>query len=84
MASLASQAGVSRALFAKRFAAIMGTPPLTYLTEFRMDEAEELLATTDLTVAQIAKSLGYADAFGFSAAFKRHKGMSPTGFRAAA
>ncbi|WP_330182702.1 AraC family transcriptional regulator [Nocardia sp. NBC_01503] len=84
VASLASQAGVSRALFAKRFAAIMGTPPLAYLTEFRMDEAEELLATTDLTVAQIAKALGYADAFGFSAAFKRRKGMSPTGFRAAA
>ncbi|WP_327144407.1 AraC family transcriptional regulator [Nocardia sp. NBC_01327] len=81
VASLAATSGVSRALFAKRFAAVMGRPPLAYLTEFRMDEAEELLCTTDLTVVQIAKSLGYADAFGFSAAFKRHRGMSPSVFR---
>ncbi|UFS96084.1 AraC family transcriptional regulator [Nocardia huaxiensis] len=84
VASLAAQAGVSRALFAKRFAALMGQPPLTYLTEFRMDEAQELLSGTDFTVAQIARSVGYADPFGFSAAFKRHKGLSPSAFRAAA
>ncbi|MFE3102407.1 AraC family transcriptional regulator [Nocardia tengchongensis] len=84
VASLATEAGVSRALFAKRFTAVMGRPPLTYLTESRMDEAEELLADTDHTVAHIARSVGYADPFGFSAAFKRHRGLSPTAFRAAA
>ncbi|WP_194819035.1 AraC family transcriptional regulator [Nocardia sp. XZ_19_385] len=84
VATLAAEAGVSRALFAKRFTDLMGRPPLSYLTDFRMDEAEELLADTDLTVAQVAKSVGYADPFGFSAAFKRYRGMSPTAFRAAA
>ncbi|MEG3627601.1 AraC family transcriptional regulator [Streptomyces poriticola] len=84
VASLAAQAGVSRALFAKRFTRLMGRPPLAYLTECRMDEAEAFLADTDLSIAQIAKSVGYADAFGFSAAFKRHKGLSPSSFRAAA
>ncbi|MGW0247754.1 AraC family transcriptional regulator [Nocardia goodfellowii] len=84
VATLAAEAGVSRALFAKRFTDLMGRPPLSYLTDYRMDEAEELLATTDLTVAQVAKSVGYADPFGFSAAFKRYRGMSPTAFRAAA
>ncbi|MBL1078598.1 AraC family transcriptional regulator [Nocardia sp. 2] len=84
VASLAAESGVSRALFAKRFAAVMQQPPLTYLTEFRMEEAQELLTQTDYTIAQIAKSVGYADPFGFSAAFKRHRGMSPTAFRAAA
>ncbi|UGT41662.1 AraC family transcriptional regulator [Nocardia yamanashiensis] len=83
VAALAAQSGVSRALFAKRFTAVMGEPPLAYLTACRMDEAEDLLIDAGLTVAQIARSLGYADAFGFSAAFKRHKGMSPTAFRAA-
>ncbi|WP_218025272.1 AraC family transcriptional regulator [Nocardia jejuensis] len=83
VATLAAESGVSRALFAKRFAVLMGNPPLAYLTEIRMDEAEELLSRSDLTVAQIARSVGYADAFGFSAAFKRHRGMSPTVFRAA-
>ncbi|WP_433671656.1 AraC family transcriptional regulator [Nocardia sp. CA-136227] len=84
VASLAAEAGVSRALFAKRFTAVMGQPPLAYLTESRMDEAEELLTDTDLTIATIARSVGYADPFGFSAAFKRHRGVSPTAFRTAA
>ncbi|WP_281186313.1 helix-turn-helix transcriptional regulator [Nocardia crassostreae] len=84
VAALAAESGVSRALFAKRFAAVMGQPPLNYLTECRMDEAEELLADSDLTVAQVAKKVGYADAFGFSAAFKRHRGMIPKAFRSAA
>ncbi|MFD0428035.1 helix-turn-helix transcriptional regulator [Streptomyces zhihengii] len=62
----------------------MGRPPLAYITECRMDEAEALLFDTDLSIARIAASVGYADAFGFSAAFKRHKGLSPSTFRAAA
>ncbi|WP_280422692.1 AraC family transcriptional regulator [Nocardia carnea] len=81
VATLAAKAGVSRALFAKRFTDVMGQSPLAYLTECRMDEAEELLADRDLTVAQVAKAVGYADAFGFSAAFKRHRGLRPSDFR---
>lgn len=84
VASLAARAGVSRALFAKRFTRLMGRPPLAYLTECRMDEAAALLTDTDLSIARIGRSVGYADAFGFSAAFKRHKGLSPSAFRAAA
>nr|WP_185030242.1 AraC family transcriptional regulator [Streptomyces candidus] len=84
VASLAARSGVSRALFAKRFTQLMGRPPLAYLTECRMDEAETLLTDTDLSIAQIGRSVGYADAFGFSAAFKRHRGLSPSTFRSAA
>ncbi|WP_411075687.1 AraC family transcriptional regulator [Streptomyces sp. cmx-4-7] len=84
VASLATRSGVSRALFAKRFTRLMGRPPLAYLTECRMDEAETLLTDTDLSIAQIGRSVGYADAFGFSAAFKRHRGLSPSTFRATA
>ncbi|PPJ21220.1 AraC family transcriptional regulator [Nocardia nova] len=82
VASLAAEAGVSRALFARRFSEVMGRPPLAYLTECRMDEAEELLSDRSLTVAQVAKAVGYADAFGFSAAFKRHRGIRPSDVRA--
>ncbi|MQM26617.1 AraC family transcriptional regulator [Glycomyces albidus] len=83
VAGLATEAGVSRALLAKRFNEIMGEPPLTYLTERRMERAEELLADPELTVAQVARIVGYADQFGFSNAFKRRKGTSPTAYRAA-
>lgn len=81
VASLAARSGVSRALFAKRFTQLMGRPPLAYLTECRLDEAATLLTDTDRSIAQIARSVGYADAFGFSAAFKRHKGLSPSVYR---
>ncbi|MER6349467.1 helix-turn-helix transcriptional regulator [Streptomyces sp. NPDC001532] len=84
VASPAARAGVSLALFAKRFTRLMGRPPLVFLTECRMDEAETLLTDTDLSIAQIGRSVGYADAFGFSAAFERHKGLSPSTFRASA
>ncbi|MFC4127490.1 AraC family transcriptional regulator [Nocardia rhizosphaerae] len=83
VASLAAEAAVSRALFAKRFTEVMGQPPLAYLTEWRMAEAEELLADPARSVAQVATTVGYSDAFGFSAAFKRSRGASPTEFRAA-
>ncbi|MDN3029405.1 AraC family transcriptional regulator [Streptomyces sp. S.PB5] len=79
--ALAAEAGVSRALFAKHFTKVMGRPPLAYLTQCRMDEAETLLSDTHASLAQIAKHVGYADAFGFSAAFKRHRGISPSTFR---
>jgi AraC-like DNA-binding protein len=84
VADLAGEAGVSRALLAKRFSEVMGEPPLTYLTEWRMELAEELLADPDLTVAQVARRVGYADQFGFSNAFKRRRGLSPTAFRESA
>jgi AraC-like DNA-binding protein len=83
VAALAAEAGVSRALLARRFSEVMSQPPLSYLTSWRMELAEELLlADQERTVAQIARTVGYADAFGFSAAFKREKGVRPTEFRA--
>src|SRR5690606_11301870 len=83
VASLAAEAGVSRALFARRFTEVMGQSPLAYLTHCRMDDAEELLADHSRTVAQVAKRVGYADAFGFSAAFKPHRGLPPSEVRPA-
>lgn len=81
VARMAAEAGVSRALFARRFREVVGRPPSAYVTEHRLDEASDLLMSTDLGVAQIAKAVGYADSFGFSAAFKRVRGSSPTAFR---
>ncbi|MEU4542333.1 AraC family transcriptional regulator [Nonomuraea dietziae] len=83
LASLATVAGASRTTLAKRFTEQVGEPPLAYLTSWRMALAEQLLADTTLTVASIARRVGYADAFSFSTAFKRAHGVSPTGYRSA-
>lgn len=82
VSSLADRIGVSRSTLAKRFAELVGEPPLTYLTRWRMTLAADLLVERDAaTVAEIARAVGYSDAFGFSAAFKRVRGVNPSGFR---
>ncbi|MEJ2887230.1 AraC family transcriptional regulator [Actinomycetospora aeridis] len=84
VSSLAGRARVSRATLAKRFAELVGEPPLTYLAAWRMTLAADLLIEKDAaTVAEVARTVGYADAFGFSAAFKRIRGVSPSEHRRA-
>ncbi|PCG84862.1 AraC family transcriptional regulator [Streptomyces sp. WZ.A104] len=80
-AELASRAGVSRTTLAKRFTELVGDGPVAYLTEWRMTLAADLLTRPELTVAAVARRVGYADAFGFSAAFKRLRGESPSAYR---
>ncbi|MFF7993534.1 AraC family transcriptional regulator [Kitasatospora xanthocidica] len=83
LAGLAAEAGVSRTTLAKRFTELVGEPPLTYLTQWRMARAADLLAGSPDTVAAVARQVGYADAFGFSAAFKRVRGVTPSAHRRA-
>lgn len=81
VAELAGRVGLSRAAFAARFAALVGEPPLAYLTGWRMDLAADLLRDGDGTIAAVARDVGYDDAFAFSVAFKRARGMSPSEWR---
>ncbi|MFE2749668.1 AraC family transcriptional regulator [Streptomyces scopuliridis] len=82
VSSLADRTGVSRSTLAKRFADLVGEPPLTYLTRWRMTLAADLLAEREAaTVAEIARAVGYSDPFAFSAAFKWIRGVSPSEFR---
>ncbi|MDT8915890.1 AraC family transcriptional regulator [Amycolatopsis sp. PS_44_ISF1] len=81
VAALAARTGVSRSTLAKRFAEVVGEPPLTYLTRWRMTLAADLLAERSATIAQVARTVGYADPFGFSAAFKRVRGVNPSEYR---
>ncbi|MBB3732966.1 AraC family transcriptional regulator [Nonomuraea dietziae] len=83
LAALADTAGVSRTTLAERFVKVVGTPPLTYLKDWRMTLAADLLAESTSTVAAVAHQVGYADAFGFSTAFKRFHGVNPTECRTA-
>ncbi|AXB42563.1 AraC family transcriptional regulator [Amycolatopsis albispora] len=82
VATLAAAAGLSRASFARRFTALVGEPPLAYLTGWRMTLAADLLAETGASVGSVARQVGYADAFTFSTAFKRIRGVPPSAVRA--
>lgn len=80
--ALAQIAGLSRAHFVRRFTAEVGKPPSEHVFLRRMDRAKRLLTASEMTVAQIARATGFADANYLAKAFRRHRGMSPTEFRA--
>ena len=82
IATLAAEVGCSRAALARRFTALVGEPPMTYLTGWRIALAADLLRTSSLTTETIAHRVGYANAFALSVAFKRVRGVSPTRYRA--
>jgi AraC-like DNA-binding protein len=82
VADLASGAAVSRSLLDEHFRQVLGRSPIRYLTEWRMHLAEDLLATADVTVFDIARRVGYVSEEAFSRAFKRERGLSPSHWRA--
>ena len=78
---LGAEGGLSRAAFARRFAALVGEPPLTYLTWWRMTTAGRLLRADDLPLRQVAERTGYTSEFAFAKAFKREYGVAPGHYR---
>ena len=81
LATLADAVGVSRSTFAARFVEKMGTPPLAYLWQRRMEQAGAMLSDNDLAIKEIASRIGYKSESAFSTAFKRWCGMTPGAFR---
>ncbi|WP_327002281.1 AraC family transcriptional regulator [Dactylosporangium sp. NBC_01737] len=81
VATLAEQAGLSRAPFARRFTMLLGQPPLTYLTWWRMTTAARLLHESDAPLSVIAAKVGYTSEFAFANAFKRQHGTAPGRYR---
>jgi AraC-like DNA-binding protein len=81
VASLAREASLSRAAFARRFNALTGQPPLTYLTWWRMTIAARLLQTSDASIQTISGRVGYRSEYAFSKAFKRELGLAPAHYR---
>jgi len=78
---LARTASLSRAAFARRFTDLVGEPPLTYLTRWRMDLAARHLRTLDQPIASVARAVGYTSEYAFSRAFHRSRGMPPARYR---
>lgn len=78
---IATDLGYHRVHLSKIFKQMTGLSPVQYLYQIRMTKAEELLRS-ELTVAQVAASVGYPDALYFSKQFRKWKGMTPSDFRA--
>ncbi|WUR66294.1 AraC family transcriptional regulator [Streptomyces violaceus] len=79
--ALAAKTGASRANLARRFNALVGQPPMTYLRQRRLALAADLLREPATTLAVVADRVGFANAFALSNAFKKEHGISPSEYR---
>jgi transcriptional regulator GlxA family with amidase domain len=78
---MAAQSGLPKRTFDRRFKAATGYSPLNYIQALRIEEAKQLLETTDTPAEQIGREVGYEDAASFRRLFKRLSGMSPGDYR---
>lgn len=73
--------GLGRTVFYKKVRGVTGYSPYEYLRVMRMKKAAEMLLTEDLTIAEVAYSVGINDPFYFSKCFKNQFGVSPSAYR---
>ncbi|MDQ6421791.1 AraC family transcriptional regulator [Paenibacillus sp. LHD-117] len=78
--AIAQKLGYHRAHLTKLFKESTGLSPMQYLNKIRMKKAEKLLAG-DLTIAQVAASVGFNDPLFFTKQFRKWSGLSPTEYR---
>jgi AraC-like DNA-binding protein len=78
---LGREAALGRSAFAARFRAVVGEPPLQYLTRWRVQQASRLLAESRLPLERIAERVGYESAASLSRAFRKTTGSSPGAYR---
>lgn len=78
--SLSSHVGLDRSYLYSLFVRYLHKSPKDYITEFRLNKASDLLHT-ELSIQEIARSVGYEDALLFSKSFRKHNGVSPSKYR---
>jgi transcriptional regulator GlxA family with amidase domain len=74
-------ADMSRTVFKRQFTATVGTPPITYLIDWRLTRGARLLRETRAPLAVIARQVGYSSEYAFGNAFRRKFGVAPGRFR---
>ena len=81
---LAREVALSRSALAERFTALVGEPPMKYLTRWRLTLAAQRLRASRETVGRVAARSGYESEAAFNRAFKREFGVPPASWRRAA
>lgn len=80
-ALIARQVSISESECLRCFRSTIGTTPIQYLRQYRIQQAAELLTSTDLPVSTIAERCGFQDLSYFTKTFREMKGCAPTVFR---
>lgn len=81
ISDISAYLSLDRKYFSKIFKKELQMSPLEYLINYRLTRACELMRTTNLSIAEIATTVGYDNQFSFSRVFKKYKGISPSDYR---
>lgn len=81
LAELASVAGLSKFHFQRLFAAVYGRSPAAYVSERRIERAQDLLRATTLSVTEVCTAVGFASLGSFSSRFKEIVGETPSAYQ---
>ena len=81
MSALSKLAGISTSNFYHLFKLATGSTPNVFFVRARMNHARKLLCSTNLSVKEVAFSLGYDDPFYFSRVFKSVHRVAPSYYR---
>jgi AraC-like DNA-binding protein len=81
VAELCSRAGLSKTVLSEKFAALIGSSPIEYLSAWRLQIAAQWLKEPNMTIERVAERCGYDSVSAFSKAFKRCFKVSPGTFR---
>lgn len=79
--TLAAVAGISKFHFQRLFAATYGRSPAAYLSERRIERAQDLLRATNLTVTEVCHAVGFSSLGSFSSRFRQVVGETPSAFQ---
>ena len=75
--------GISQPYLYKIFKDAFDKSPKSFITDYRMNVAKEMLSETDFTISEIAYKTGFSDSFAFSKCFSAKVGIAPTEYRIA-
>lgn len=78
---VATELGISFPHLCRLFKRHSGTSPHTYLLQLKLNQAAQLLETTQRSIKEIAYELNFGDPYHFSRTFKKQFGVSPRHFR---
>lgn len=81
VAAMMRLSGLAERTFKRRFQAATGMSPLEYVHTLRLEEAKQLLETSDLPIEAVAQEVGYEDAAFFSSLFRRKVSLTPHQYR---